>query len=198
MAAFIQEMAAAVCRGYRFGRTAVPQLWYADDSVFMCEDLAGVQLAADALWVVTRVAGLQVTIKERDFETRVGSKTAWMGTYYDDKGVEREIAGADVQLPDGRKVPQVKEYKYLGTPLQVEFEGRHTKMRKTVVRNCCALIRQIARVDMLGPRQTQRCMELALAGVLGYYARSTPLRWSDCHKIEQARVRDGDLGGRQL
>ena len=69
MAAFIQEMAAAVCRGYRFGRTAVPQLWYADDSVFMCEDLAGVQLAADALWVVTRVAGLQAAIKERDFET---------------------------------------------------------------------------------------------------------------------------------
>ena len=29
MAAFIQETAAAVCRGYRFGRTAVPQLWYA-------------------------------------------------------------------------------------------------------------------------------------------------------------------------
>ena len=71
MAAFIQETAAAVCRGYRFGRTAVPQLWYADDSVFICEDLAGVQLAADALWVVTRVAGLNVTIKDKDFETKV-------------------------------------------------------------------------------------------------------------------------------
>ena len=72
-------------------------------------------------------------------------------------------AGADVVLPDGRKVPQVREYKYLGTSLQIGFEGRHAKMRKQVVSSCCALLRQIGRVDMLGPRQTRRCMELAMA-----------------------------------
>ena len=87
-------------------------------------------------------------------------------------------------------MPQVREYKYLGTPLQIGFEGRHTKMRKQVVSSCSALLRQIGRVDMLGPRQTRRCMELAMAGVMGYFARSTPLRWADCHAIEQVRVRE--------
>ena len=84
----------------------------------------------------------------------------------------------------------MREYKYLGTPLQIGFEGRHTKMRKQVVSSCSALLRQIGRVDMLGPRQTRRCMELAMAGVMGYFARSTPLRWADCHAIEQVRVRE--------
>ena len=32
MASFIQEMATRVCRGYRFGQTGTPQVWYADDS----------------------------------------------------------------------------------------------------------------------------------------------------------------------
>ena len=80
------------------------------------------------------------------------TKTAWMGTYYDAKGVEHSVTGAKVMLPDGREVPQVKEYKYLGTPLKDEYKGRHDEMRKKVVRNCIGLIRQIGRVDILGPR----------------------------------------------
>ena len=43
-------------------------------------------MALDAMWVVTRVAGLKIMTKDTDAKTRVGSKTAWMGTYYDDKG----------------------------------------------------------------------------------------------------------------
>ena len=31
-------------------------------------------------------------------------------------------------------------------------------------------------------------MELAIAGVLGYYARSTPMTWADCQSIETVRV----------
>ena len=31
-------------------------------------------------------------------------------------------------------------------------------------------------------------MELALAGVCGYYCRSTPMTWADCQRIEAVRV----------
>ena len=182
MASFIQEMATRVCRGYRFGQTGTPQVWYADDSAWLCEDLAGVQMALDSMWVVARISGLQVSVNSK------GTKTAWMGTYYDAKGVEHSVTGAKVMLPDGREVPQVKEYKYLGTPLKDEYKGRHDEMRKKVVRNCIGLIRQIGRVDMLGPRQTRKVMELAIAGVLGYYARSTPMTWADCQSIEAVRL----------
>ena len=84
-------------------------------------------MALDAMWVVSRLSGLKLAIKPGDFQTRKGSKTAWMGTYWDDNGVEREVTGARVVLPDGREVPQVREYKYLGTPLQVEYKGRQPR-----------------------------------------------------------------------
>ena len=188
MASFIQVMAQKVCRGYRFDSTGITQVWFADDSAYLCEDLAGLQMALDAVWVVARVAGLQVTVKAKDAETRVGSKTAWMGTYWDSKGKEREVTGWNLKLPDGTVVPQVRAYKYLGTPLQIEFEGRHDAMRKKVVGTCCALIRQIGRVDMLGPKQLRRGFELAMAGVLGYYCRSTPMTWASCQQIEAVRA----------
>ena len=188
MASFIQVMAQRVCRGYRFGQTGLTQVWFADDSAYLCEDLAGLQMALDAMWVVSRVAGLKVTVKAKDAETRVGSKTAWMGTYWDAKGKEQEVTGWKVELPDGTVVPQVRAYKYLGTPLQIEYEGRHDAMRKKVVGTCCALIRQIGRVDMLGPRQLRRGFELAMAGVLGYYCRSTPMTWKCCQQIEAVRA----------
>ena len=85
------------------------------DSAWLCEDLAGVQMAIDAMWVVARVSGLKVTIKKKDFKTRKGSKTAWMGVYYDDEGKECEVTGAKVEMPNGEEVPQVTKYKYLGT-----------------------------------------------------------------------------------
>ena len=69
------------------------------------------------------------------------------------------------------------------------YKGRHAAMRAKVVNTCCALVRKIGRVDMLGPRQTRRAIELAMAGVLGYYCRSTPMTWADCEKIEGVRAR---------
>ena len=188
MASFIQTMAQRVCRGYRFGHTGIAQVWFADDSAYLCEDIAGVQMALDAMWVVARVAGLKVTVKAKDAETRVGSKTAWMGTYWDEHGSEREVKGWEIKLPDGTVVPQVRAYKYLGTPLQIENQGRHEAMRKKVIDTCCGLIRQIGRVDMLGPRQLRRGFELAMAGVMGYYCRSTPMTWKGCQQIEAVRA----------
>ena len=182
------EMATQVCRGYKFGRTAVPQCWYADDSAYLCEDLAGVQMALDAMYMVARVSGLKITVKAADAQTRHGTKTAWMGTYYNEKGEEKEVHGWEIRLPDGTMVPQVKSYKYLGTPLQIEYRGRHDALRKKVVSACCGLIRQIGRVEFLGPRQVRRAMELALAGVCVYYCRSTPMTWHDCQQIEGVRA----------
>jgi len=79
------------------------------------------------------VSGLKVTVKEKDFKTRAGSKTAWMGVYYDEKGRECEVTGAKVEMVDGCEVPQVTKYKYLGTPLQIGYKGRHDAMRAKVV-----------------------------------------------------------------
>jgi hypothetical protein len=100
--------------------------------------------------------------------------------------------GAKVMLPNGSKVPQVKENISTTLPWHAVERRKNTKggtmseMRKKVVRNCTGLIRQIGRVDMymLGPRQTRKVMELAIAGVLGYYARSTPMAWADCQSIQ--------------
>ena len=79
--------------------------------------------------------------KAKDAETRVGSKTAWMGTYYNEKGEEKEVTGWKIKLPDDTHVPQVRAYKYLGTPMQIEWKGRHDAMRSKVVGACCGLLR---------------------------------------------------------
>jgi len=68
--------------------------------------------------------------------------------------------GAKVMLPNGSKVPQVKENISTTLPWHAVERRKNTKggtmseMRKKVVRNCIGLIRQIGRVDMymLGPR----------------------------------------------
>eukprot|EP00965_Chrysotila_dentata_P078986 2604930-Pleurochrysis_carterae.AAC.3 len=56
-------------------------------------------------------------------------KTAWSGVYYNEEGKENDIAGREVVLPDGKKVPQLlgaETYKYLGTQLRPgRASGRH-------------------------------------------------------------------------
>ena len=64
--------------------------------------------------LVSRVLGLTMGVKSN------GKKTAWSGTHWDADGVEREITGWEIHLPDGRRVPQVKSYTYLG---QDELSG---------------------------------------------------------------------------
>ena len=63
----------------------------------------------DAAWVVSRVIGLSMGVKKN------GKKTAWSGTYWGADGKEHEIEGWKIVLPDGRVVPQVTQYKYLGS-----------------------------------------------------------------------------------
>ena len=157
VAAFIQRMASRVAQGYRFHEKGVPSVWYADDAAFLAEDVAGLQMAYDAAWVVARVAGLKIGVKKE------GTKSAWMGTYYDAHGIERELdpytIGVDgkvvplIQLPDGREIPKVTKYVHLGTPLQSKWEGRLQPACDKIVSKCKHWITLIGRIDALGPRQ---------------------------------------------
>ena len=65
----------------------------------MSNSLAGIQMALDACWVAARVAGLDIRTKAKDAATRRGTKTAWMGCYYDEAGNEQEVTGWDMFLP---------------------------------------------------------------------------------------------------
>ena len=50
-------------------------------------------------------------LEAKDAETRVGSKTAWMGAPdWDEKGKRREVVGWEIELPDGVMAPQVRAY----------------------------------------------------------------------------------------
>ena len=180
-----------LCPGYKFtGATGgAPTLFFADDAACLASSLADLQLIFDTAWMVSRLIGLTVGVKSS------GTKTAWSGTYWEG-GHEKKMEGWEIVLPDGRVVPQVNEYKYLG---QQELAGwrvpaadgggdRHSRTIDKVKRQCCRLIRMLGRVPLLGPEQLRRGMSLAVAGTVGYYARATPLPFSVCASIETARA----------
>ena len=203
---FMQALVRDACRGYKFrtqqqGGGGVPMVFYCDDGAFLCESIAGAQMALDACWVAARVAGLDLRTKAKDATTRRGTKTAWMGCYFDGEGVEHEITGWDMYLPTGERIPQVSQYTHLGVSIQAKWEGRHEEARRNVMRKCMQMIGLIARVESLGPQQVTQAMNLAVGGIIGYTGRSTPIGWEECNRIEQARVtalkRAGLAGGRR-
>ena len=69
--------------------------------------MAGLQLWFDVVWIVTRLAGLDLIVKPD------GSKTAWSGAVCAG-GVWQPITGWEVTLPNNQVVPQVAKYKHLG------------------------------------------------------------------------------------
>ena len=104
----IQRAVGRLCEGFEYeGQGEVGQTWFADDGAFYAENMAGLQLWFDVVWVVTRLAGLDLIVKPD------GSKTAWSGTVYVG-GVWQPITGWDVMLPNKQIVPQVNKYKHLG------------------------------------------------------------------------------------
>ena len=183
MLGVIQRTVARLASGYKFtGATGgIPQIFYADDGCFLATNLADLQMAFDTCWMVTRAMGLNITVKKN------GKKTAWSGTYW--KGnVEHHIEGWTMQLPDGTTIPQVETYKYLGGEERSGWKGRHELVEAKALRQCCQLLRLLGRVPTLGPEQLRRAMSLALAGVLGYFARSTPISLATCKSIEEVRA----------
>ena len=178
----VQEAVTRLCKGFKFAasRGRIPQIWFCDDAVFMAEDLAGVQLALDTGWMVARIAGLDMQVKSD------GSKTAWQGSYWEG-GVERQVTGWRLRLPDGKEVPQVASYKHLGSPETATWSGGQDGARKKVVEKCKQMIGAIGRLGVLREDQLRMAMTLAVEGLIGYYARCTALRMEDCDGIEAAR-----------
>ena len=66
--------------------------------------------------------------------------------------------------------------------------SRHSPTLEKVKRQCCQLMRLLGRVPVLGPEQLRRGMGLAIAGVMGYHARSTPVPFAVCTEIEAVRA----------
>eukprot|EP00965_Chrysotila_dentata_P258881 6213373-Pleurochrysis_carterae.AAC.1 len=159
-----------------------PFLIYADDGIILTE---------------TSVHVLQLAMEV----SHVGKKkTAWSGVYYNEDGHESDITGWEVILPDGTKIPQLTEtetYKYLGTQLRPgRARGNSIKqMRKTIADKSKRLIYAIGRLPGLTQKQLGSTLALGLAGVPGYYARSTPVALTTCKSIEEARVRVLRLAG---
>ena len=58
-----------------------------------------------------------------------------------------------------------------------------------MVLKCRQLISLVGRVDVLGPKQIGKALDLVIGGTIGYYGRATPLRFQDCEDIEQERRR---------
>eukprot|EP00965_Chrysotila_dentata_P042185 1399540-Pleurochrysis_carterae.AAC.1 len=121
-------------------------------------------------------------------------KTAWSGVYYNEEGHESDITGWEVILPDGTKIPQLagaETYKYLGTELRPgRAKGSSIKqMRKNIAEKSKRIIYAIGRLPGLTQKQLGSTLALGVAGVLGYYARSTPVDRTTCNRIEEAKVR---------
>ena len=69
------------------------------------------------------MAGLSMRAKAAEAITRRGTKTAWMGCYFDKEGVEKEITGTELRMPSGELIPQVSQYTHLGVSIQAEWKG---------------------------------------------------------------------------
>eukprot|EP00965_Chrysotila_dentata_P044320 1473553-Pleurochrysis_carterae.AAC.1 len=186
--AVLQEAMHRLVPGIEFsvkGSRGAPFLIYADDGIILTDSIHTLQLAMEVLWVMTKILGLRMLVKAK-------KKTAWSGIYYDEEGKESDITGWEVILPDGEKIPQLvgtETYKYLGTYLRTgRARGNSIKdMRKIVAGKAKRIIFAIGRLPGMSQEQLGMTLALGIAGVLGYYARSTPMDMGTCKSIEEAR-----------
>ncbi|EOD18201.1 hypothetical protein EMIHUDRAFT_196329 [Emiliania huxleyi CCMP1516] len=172
MLAVMQRTVSKLCRGFDFTAAgeSVPQLVYADDGLFLSNDIATMQLALECAWLVTKICGNSLQVKKK-------KKSAWSATYWENNE-ERDVEGYEMRMPDGMPIPQLKgdeSYKYLGTELRTGWangEGQ-TEMRERCVADCKRVIWIIGNLPHLTGEQIRRNMALALSGIIGYYGRST-------------------------
>ena len=110
-------------------------------------------------------------------QVKAKRKTCWAATYWED-GVEKDVSGWDMKLPDGTVIPQIageETYKYLGTELRSGWAdgSTHEDARDKVKRKCRQLIGLIGRVPLATLAQMEKAIALAISGTIGYYGRST-------------------------
>ena len=155
-------------------------LVYADDGMLIADSPNTLQLAFDTLWMIASAMGLNAVIKKK-------SKTAWTGVYYH-KGQPKDIANWTIKFPDGTPIPQLQngeEYKYLGTHLPAAWNTKHTHAttRQKTIQACKKVIQHIGSLP-LAPETLNRAINLATAGIIGCFGRSTPITYEDCKTIE--------------
>ena len=176
------------CEGARVAGTEkrVGILLFADDGMLLADDVQTLQRAFEAVWMVTKVAGLRMQVKDK-------KKTAWAATYWGADGVEKDVEGWEMRMPDGMVLPQLKgseTYKYLGSEMAAGWGGGEAQkvVRAKVVRKCKQAVGMIGRVPLMTEEQMSKAMALALAGIIGYYGRASVITWEDAVQIETARV----------
>ena len=133
----------------------------------------------------TKILGLSMTIKKK-------KKTAWSGVYWE-HGIEKDVTGWELKLPDGRVVPQLvgdETYTYLGTEMTTGWNNGSAQktLRKKVVRKCRQVIGLVGRVPGITHEQMGKAISLGVGGIIGYYGRATVITWDDCVEIEKARA----------
>eukprot|EP00965_Chrysotila_dentata_P187562 6172222-Pleurochrysis_carterae.AAC.2 len=178
--AIIQKAMQCLIPGIEFntkGERGAPFLIYADDGIILTDSIHILQLAMEVIWVMTKILELNMQIKGK-------KKTAWSGVYYSEDGRESDLTGWEVVLPDGGIIPQLKgveTYKYLGTQLRPgRAKGSSIKdMRKQIAGKAKKIIFAIGGLPGLTQEQLEKILALGVAGVLGYYARSTPCHGHD-------------------
>ena len=184
----IARAVSRLCEGAKItgSRQRVSMLFFADDGLILADDVQTLQRAFETIWIVAAVAGLTLQIKGK-------KKTAWSATYWESDGNEKDVTGWEMRMPDGTVIPQLvgdEKYKYLGSELTTGWNqgDAQTTVRKKVVGKCKQAIGLIARVPLITEEQLAKAIDLALAGIIGYYGRSTVITWEDAVQIEEARL----------
>ena len=91
-------------------------------------------------------------------------------------------------LPDGTTVPQVKQYKHLGSEVTDSWENAQAAVRQKVIQRTTSIMRLIGKIGAMSGEHMRLALALAVEGVMGYYARGTVIRLEDCEKIEAVRA----------
>ena len=172
-----QRAVSALVEGYRFMGCAeeTPQVWFADDGSLITSSWAWLQAGFDVAWMVARITGSDIGIKED------GSKTAWQVV----NGCEwQEREYRQIVMPDGRVVPRVSQYKHLGTVLT--SKGGVEAQRDKVYGKLKQVLQVISKLEISAEKYIEMT-DVIIEGVLGFYGRSTPMSWEFCEKVERVR-----------
>ena len=90
------------CRGFQVqeGESGnIPQVYFADDGVFLTNSFADLQVIYDINWIMARMVGLQIKVKGAE-------KTAYSAVRYV-SGIAHNLEGVDKTLLDGTVIPQL-------------------------------------------------------------------------------------------
>ena len=107
--------------------------------------------------------------------------------------VERDVVWQVVQMPCGMVIPQLvkgEHYKYLGTEMPPGWFGGKAQgaAEEKVLRKCKTLLWMLGGIPALTDAHLGQAMSLAVAGVIGFYGRSTVITWATCQRIEAVRA----------